>query len=110
MSTEPFTDLWQRSFYGLSNHNSPALLLERTDNFTFTLKVGMKYKKQFDQCGVLVYVDDDNWFKASIEYEKEGVSRLGSVVTSFGYSDWASNDCSQPGFIWYRLSRRGLIF
>ena len=92
ITTEPRTDFWQRSYYGFRNDNAPALLLESTDNFTFTTKVEFKYQKLFDQCGVIIYLDSENWFKASIEYENKAFSRLGSVVTNFGHSDWATSD------------------
>jgi regulation of enolase protein 1 (concanavalin A-like superfamily) len=108
--TEPNTDLWQRSYYGFRNDNAPALLFTVNDNFTFTAKASFKYNKQFDQCGLLIYFDSNNWFKSSIEYENDSYSRLGSVVTNSGYSDWATSDISLPSVIWYRLSRRGPDF
>lgn len=49
---------------------------------------------RFDQCGVAMYLNSDNWFKASIEYENKKIQRLGSVVTNHGYSDWATTDIS----------------
>ena len=110
IQTEPNTDFWQRSYYGFRNDNAPGLLLDSSNNFTFTVKVDFAYRKQFDQCGVLIYLDSDNWFKASIEFENEKHSRLGSVVTNLGYSDWATTDIKLPANIWYRLSRRGPDF
>ncbi|GAL17356.1 hypothetical protein JCM19235_5905 [Vibrio maritimus] len=110
ITTEPETDFWQRSYYGFRNDNAPALLLESSDNFSFTTKVSFQYQSQFDQCGLIIYLDSDNWFKASIEYENESFSRLGSVVTNLGYSDWATTDIPLPSEIWYRLSRRGPDF
>lgn len=110
ITTEPNTDFWQRSYYGFRNDNAPALLFEANDNFTFTSKVEFVYKKQFDQCGLMVYVDNDNWFKSSIEFENNKFSRLGCVVTNFGYSDWSTTDINLPSQIWYRLSRRGPDF
>ena len=68
------------------------------------------YKGQFDQAGVVIYLDSQNWFKASIEAENDTLSRLGSVVTNFGYSDWATTDIEPANEIWYRLSRRGPDF
>ena len=56
---------------------------------------------------VVIYLDSENWFKASVEFETEEFSRLGSVVTNLGYSDWATTDTPTPKSIWYRLSRRG---
>ena len=110
LTTEPETDFWQRSYYGFRNDNAPSLLLETEDNFTFTAKVEFDYKARFDQCGLIIYLDHENWFKASIEYENQEYSRLGSVVTNCGYSDWATADIRLPSFIWYRLSRRGPDF
>jgi len=110
ITTEPDTDLWQRSYYGFRRDNAPALLLQSTDNFTFTAKVSFDYRAQFDQCGVVIYLDSENWFKASVEYETADLARHGSVVTNAGHSDWATSDIPVPEFIWYRLSRRGPDF
>ena len=110
IQTEKNTDLWQRSYYGFRNDNAPALLFESKENFTLTVNVEFRYKKQFDQCGLIVYLDSENWFKSSIEFENNQFSRLGSVVTNSGHSDWATTDISLPSEIWYRLSRRGPDF
>ncbi|WP_026957410.1 DUF1349 domain-containing protein [Aliagarivorans taiwanensis] len=110
ITTEPGTDFWQRSYYGFRNDNAPALQIRSSDNFTFTAKVSFDYQAQFDQCGLIIYLDNENWFKASIEYENAQFSRLGSVVTNLGYSDWATADIPLPQAIWYRLSRRGPDF
>jgi regulation of enolase protein 1 (concanavalin A-like superfamily) len=110
ITTEQNTDFWQRSYYGFRNDNAPALLFTSNKNFTFSVKVAFKYNQQFDQCGLIIYIDSDHWFKASIEYENSMFSRLGSVVTNFGYSDWATSDIILPAEIGYRLSRRGPDF
>ena len=110
ITTEPATDFWQRSYYGFRNDNAPALLLDSQDNFTFTSKVSFNYRSLFDQCGLIIYLDGENWFKASIEYQNDEYCRLGSVVTNRGYSDWATTDIELPDSIWYRLSRRGPDF
>jgi regulation of enolase protein 1 (concanavalin A-like superfamily) len=110
ITTEPRTDFWQRSYYGFKHNNAPALLIESTENFTFTSKVAFEYKTRFDQCGVIIYLNRDCWFKASIEYENDQYSRLGSVVTNKGHSDWATTNIILPDSIWYRLSRRGPDF
>jgi len=110
ITTNPKTDFWQRSYYGFRNANSPALLVESEENFSFTVKVSFEYQERYDQCGVIIYIDSDNWFKASIEYENENFSRLGSVVTNLGYSDWATTDIPTSNQMWYRLSRRGPDF
>lgn len=110
ITTQPRTDLWQRTYYGFCHDNAPLLQIETAQNFTFTTKVSFAYQARFDQCGVVIYLDRDNWFKASIEFEDAAFSRLGSVVTNMGYSDWATTDIATTNQIWYRLSRRGADF
>lgn len=106
--TSPGTDLWQRTYYGFRNDNAPVLQMKTAEKyFSFTVKTAFESKQRFDQCGIAIYLDSDNWLKASIEYENESFQRLGSVVTNHGYSDWATTDI--PAAIremWYRLSRR----
>ena len=106
--SEPHTDLWQRTYYGFSNDNAPVLQMKTSDKFfSFTVKTSFNSSALFDQCGIAIYLDSDNWMKASIEYENEEYQRLGSVVTNNGYSDWATHDIpSSIKEMWYRLSRR----
>lgn len=106
--TESGTDLWQRTYYGFRNDNAPVLQMKTKEKyFSFTLKTEFDSKHRFDQCGVAMYLDSDNWLKASIEYENQEYQRLGSVVTNHGYSDWATTDISASiKEMWYRLSRR----
>jgi len=106
--TQSRTDFWQRTYYGFQNDNAPALLLPVADKyFSFVVKTEFNSKQRFDQCGVIIYQDSDNWFNASIEYENEEFQRLGSVVTNNGYSDWATTDIpATQKFMYYRLSRR----
>ena len=106
--TDPNTDLWQRTYYGFQNDNAPVLQLKTAEKFfSFTVKTEFESKVLFDQCGVVMYLDSENWLKASIEYENERFQRLGSVVTNLGYSDWATTDIDAAvKTMWYRLSRR----
>jgi Uncharacterized conserved protein len=108
ITTDPNTDFWQRTYYGFRNDNAPALLIKTEEKyFSFTVRTDFSSKKLFDQCGVIIYQNSDNWFKASIEYENEEYQRLGSVVTNNGYSDWATTDIDgNIKTMYYRLSRR----
>ena len=106
--TEPGTDLWQRTYYGFQNDNAPVLQMRTTEKyFSFVVKTEFESKRRFDQCGIVMYLDSENWLKASIEYENDEFQRLGSVATNLGYSDWATTDISASvKSMWYRLSRR----
>ena len=106
--TNPHTDLWQRTYYHFRNDNAPVFQTETDEKyFSFVVKTEFESHHRFDQCGIVMYLDSDNWLKASIEYENEQFQHLGSVVTNLGYSDWATTaiDASVKS-MWYRLSRR----
>ncbi len=106
--TEPGTDFWQRTYYGFQNDNAPTLLTKTGEKyFSFVVKTEFDSKRRFDQCGVILYQNCDNWLKASIEYENNEFQRLGSVVTNHGYSDWSTTDIDvSVRSMWYRISRR----
>ena len=88
ITTEPETDLWQRTYYGFRNDSAPVLQMTTKEKFfSFVVKTEFASKRRFDQCGIVMYLDSDNWLKASIEYENEEYQRLGSVATNLGYSD-----------------------
>ena len=106
--TKPHTDLWQRTYYHFRNDNAPVFQLETDEKyFSFTVKTDFESQHRFDQCGVVMYLDSENWLKASIEYENERFQHLGSVVTNLGYSDWATTEIDAAiKTMWYRFSRR----
>ena len=106
--TAPYTDLWQWTYYHFRNDDAPMLQMKTKEKyFSFVVKTEFDSHHRFDQCGIVMYLDSENWLKASIEYETEEFQHLGSVVTNHGFSDWATTEI--PGDIrhmWYRLSRR----
>lgn len=110
--TLPHTDLWQRTYYHFQNDNAPVLQMSTDEQyFSFVVKTQFESHHRFDQCGVVMYLDSENWLKASVEYENEDFQHLGSVVTNHGYSDWATTEIpADIKEMWYRLSRRGNDF
>ena len=109
IQTKPHTDLWQRTYYHFRNDNAPVLQMRTIKKyFSFVVKTEFNTSHtRFDQCGIVLYLDSENWLKASIEYENEVFQHLGSVVTNGGYSDWATTEIpANIKEMWYRLSRR----
>ena len=90
--TKQHTDLWQRTYYHFQNDNAPVFQMETEEKyFSFVVKTEFSEScHRFDQCGIVMYLDSENWLKASVEYENETYQHLGSVVTNGGYSDWAT--------------------
>ena len=106
--TSPHTDLWQQTYYHFRNDNAPVLQIEADEKFfSFIVKTEFESKHRFDQCGVVMYLDSENWLKGSIEFENDKFQHLGSVVTNLGYSDWATTVINADiKSMWYRFSRR----
>lgn len=109
ITTKPHTDLWQRTYYHFRNDNAPVLQMETDEKFfSFVVKTDFtKSHHRFDQCGIVMYLDGENWLKGSVEFENEHFQHLGSVVTNDGYSDWATTAIpADVKIMWYRFSRR----
>lgn len=109
ITTKPHTDLWQKTYYHFQNDNAPVLQMETDEQFfSFIVKTDFaKSHHRFDQCGIVMYMDSENWLKASVEFENEHYQHLGSVVTNDGYSDWATTAIpADVKIMWYRFSRR----
>lgn len=109
ITTKPHTDLWQRTYYHFRNDNAPVLQMETEERY-FSFIVRTEFEEshhRFDQCGIVMYLDSENWLKASVEYENDVFQHLGSVVTNHGYSDWATTEIdASVKSVWYRFSRR----
>ena len=84
--TEPHTDLWQRTYYHFRNDNAPVLQMETNEKyFSFVVETDfVDSHTRFDQCGIVLYLDSENWLKGSIEYENKKFQHLGSVVIQIG--------------------------
>ena len=109
VTTMPHTDLWQRTYYHFRNDNAPVFQMD-TEEMFFSFIVRADFTDshhRFDQCGIVMYLDSENWLKASVEYENDKFQHLGSVVTNHGYSDWATTAIpADVREMWYRFSRR----
>jgi len=102
------TDFWQRTHYGFQNDNGHFLCAVMESDFVLSTHVRFYPLHQYDQAGLMVRFSPDCWLKTSVEYELSGPSKLGAVVTNFGYSDWSTQDIEiQPGWYHFRILRQG---
>ena len=81
ITTQPGTDLWQRTYYHFRNDNAPVLQMETDEKFfSFVVKTDFSESHhRFDQCGIVMYLDSENWLKASIEYENDAFQHLSLI-------------------------------
>ena len=101
------TDFWQSKHHNFAKDNG-HLFFFRTKN-DFNLIVHWKAEKcaSFNQCGIMIRIDDKNWFKASLMYQNCQEAEVGSCVTIRGHSDWAGVMLeNEPSHISYKLVRK----
>lgn len=109
MVVEPLekTDFWQSSHHNFHKDDGHFFFTRRYGDFTITLKWHTEGAFAYDQCGLMLRVDNLNWVKAACLSPSLIQPQIGSVVTQKGYSDWASAGAHPLNDVWYRLKRRG---
>jgi hypothetical protein len=79
------TDFWQKTFDGYVADNGHFYHLSVPGDFTFTACINGRYATQFDQAGLMVRLDSENWMRCGTELI-DG-KRFASVVFTRNYSD-----------------------
>jgi len=83
--TDRATDFWSKTHYGFTRHSGHLFGYAATGGFTASLRVRGRYESLYDQAGLMVLIDDENWIKAGVEIS-DGAAMLSSVLT-IGSSD-----------------------
>ena len=105
MDVTPQSDYWRVSHYGFTVDDAPFLYTLRGGEFEVKVKISGKYKERFDQAGLMLRIDKENYVKAGIEFV-DGKYNLSAVVTH-GTSDWSVIKLEEPvGFVWIKAVRR----
>lgn len=87
VSAKENSDFWRTTSYGFVHDSGHGLLNDFPQNSAVELTWLLNYREQFDQAGLLVWANDENWTKAGIEFA-DGAPQLGAVVTKT-VSDWS---------------------
>ncbi|MDO4901402.1 DUF1349 domain-containing protein [Actinomyces sp.] len=101
------SDAWRRTSYGFIVDTAHALLAPFEQNTAVEVDMTAAFTENFDQAGVMVRVDAENWVKAGVEFS-DGACQLGAVVTA-GNSDWSVAPVPdwQGKRVRIRVSRKG---
>lgn len=103
---KPKTDFWQSVHRGLSKDNGHFFYKRQSDDFILTLNWKFEKREQFSQCGLMVRIDEKNWFKVSVMNEVSGQEVLVSSLTINGHSDWCGFGIEKEiSDIWFRVQR-----
>ena len=105
MNVTPQTDYWRISHYGFTVDDAPFLYTTRGGEFEVKVKISGDYKTRFDQSGLMLRIDHENYIKAGIEFV-DGKYNLSTVVTHHT-SDWSVITLDKPvPFVWIKAVRR----
>lgn len=105
MQVTPQSDYWRISHYGFTVDDAPFLYTTRGGEFEVKVKIAGDYKVRFDQAGLMLRTDKENYIKAGIEFV-DGKYNISCVVTHHT-SDWSVITLDKSiDFIWIKAVRR----
>ena len=101
----PQSDYWRIAHYGFTVDDAPFLYTTYGGEFEAKVKIAGDYRERYDQAGMMIRIDHENYIKTGIEYV-DGKYNLSAVVTHHT-SDWSviTLDRAVP-FIWIKAIRR----
>lgn len=105
MDVTPNSDYWRISHYGFTVDDAPFYYAEYGGEFEAKVKITGDYKVRFDQAGMMIRLDHENYIKTGIEFV-DGRYNLSTVVTH-RTSDWSVIALDRPvEHIWIKAVRR----
>ncbi len=103
--SRPKTDFWRKTFYGYITDNGHFFHLTASGDFVFEARVNGQYAALYDQAGLMVRLDAQNWMKCGTEFFDD--QRHASVVFTRDFSDWSTMpDLSNTAPVWWRAVRK----
>lgn len=105
MYVTPQSDYWRISHYGFTVDDAPFYYATYGGEFEVKVKVSGNYQTRYDQAGIMIRLDPENYIKAGIEFV-DGKYNLSTVVTHHT-SDWSIIPLDKPvPYIWIKAVRR----
>jgi len=105
MAVTPQSDYWRISHYGFTVDDAPFYYTTYGGEFEAKVKISGDYKARFDQAGLMLRIDKENYIKAGIEFV-DGKYNLSTVVTHTT-SDWSVITLDKtPPAVWIKAVRR----
>lgn len=84
--TRPMSDFWRHTGGVVGADDGDAFLAPREGDFHVTMRLTTEFASPYDQCGLMVRIDERNWLKAGIERDD---GTWFSVVETREDSDWS---------------------
>jgi uncharacterized protein len=110
VTTAPKSDFWRKTHYGFTRDNGHFFYQEVRGDFAVTVRVDGQYKDLYDQAGLMLRVNEENWIKTGIEFFDD--HQHASAVVTREFSDWSvvrlPGDRLNGGAasLWLRVTRK----
>lgn len=105
MYVTPHSDYWRIAHYGFTVDDAPFYYATYGGEFEVKVRVRGDYRERFDQAGLMLRIDAENYIKAGIEFV-DGQYNISTVVTH-RTSDWSVITLERPvEYIWIKAVRR----
>lgn len=105
MFVTPQSDYWRISHYGFTVDDAPFYYTTYGGEFEVKVKITGDYKARFDQMGLMLRLDHENYIKTGIEFV-DGKYNLSTVVTH-KTSDWSVIELDKKiSYVWIKAVRR----
>ena len=89
--TNAETDFWQKTHYEMRKDDGHFFYVNITAQaFEYEVSLDALQNARYDQAGIMLRSNAENWLKISAEYETAERSWVGAVNTKFGFSDWST--------------------
>ena len=105
VAAERGTDFWRVTGYGFIRDGGHVYGRTIQGDTDISVRLRGQFRHQYDQAGLMLYVDESTWIKAGVEYV-DGRLHLSTVVTR-DFSDWSMTEAPDGvEDVWLRLTRR----
>lgn len=101
------TDFWQNKSRNVHKDDGHFFFARKAGNFSLTVKWCFAPLKNFQQCGIMLRFNEQNWMKASLMFDNFEHPKLGSCVCNNGLTDWALMPAPKElTELWLRVKRQ----
>jgi regulation of enolase protein 1 (concanavalin A-like superfamily) len=105
-TADPKTDFWRKTFYGYITDNGHLYYRRVRGDLTTQVKVSGQYHDLYDQAGLMVRIDAENWMKCGVEFV-DGKQNM-SIVYTRDFSNWATGRLPEnSSALWVKVVRKG---
>ena len=103
-TADPKPDFWRKTFYGYITDNGHLYYRRVSGDFTTQVKVAGQYHDLYDQAGLMVRIDAENWMKCGVRFI-DGKQNM-SIVYTRDFSSWATGRLpEQTTALWLKVVR-----